>query len=100
MTEILHRYEVVVRELAHVDTGSLAAQLDRVLPPLWQAAYRAMPGSTESLLTVTPEARATGFCRYLFDHASGDTTQGPDKAEDRVVAVWGTSRAEDAGTRD
>jgi hypothetical protein len=100
VTKILHRYETILRQLPHADSASLAAELDRVLPPLWQTAYRAMPGSTESLVTVTPEVRETGFCRYQFDHASDDPTQGPERAEDRVAAVWGTSGTEDARTRD
>ena len=70
------------------------AYLNQVLPPLWADAY---PSSGGELLTVTTggEEGAPGAVSTLFDLRSHSS-----KTEDRVVAVWGVSRAEPASTRD
>jgi hypothetical protein len=103
---MLHRYESMARDVIPADRTALIAHLDRVLPDLWQADYLAMPGSTRNLVTVTfgDDSRADAFCRYLFDHASDQLHDGSRpsgvKAEDRVAAVWGTSRREPSVSRD
>jgi hypothetical protein len=99
-----YRYEVIMRELAGADPAMLVAHLDNTLPAMWQADYLGMPGSTENLVTVTQgdASRTTAFCRHLFDHASDVSHVGPADSivEDRVAAVWGTSRQVDVCTRD
>src|ERR1043166_3952228 len=100
-------YATIIRELAHADRGAIIAHLDDVLPGLWRTDYLAMPGSTSNLVVVTfgEDSRASHFSRYLFDH-SGDPALGTHAgaaapmAEDRVAAVWGTSRKVEAGTRE
>jgi hypothetical protein len=100
------RYEVIVSDLASIDAAMHITHLDRELPAVWQAAYLAMPGSTENLVTITQDdgSRAGAFCRYLFDHASDSSSvansSAGSNAEDRVSAVWGTSRKSDARARD
>jgi DNA/RNA non-specific endonuclease len=93
-----------MHELAGADPAMRVAHLDNTLPALWQADYLGMPGSTENLVTVTQDdaSGTTAFCRYLFDHASDVSHVGPADsiAEDRVAAVWGTSRQVEARTRD
>jgi hypothetical protein len=70
------------------------AYLDKVLPPLWIAEYPAHGGE---LLTVTLGGKAgePGAVNTLFD-----LRHKRSRVEDRVVAVWGLSRSEPAGTRD
>ena len=106
---MLLRYETVAQDLTHADRAAVLQHLDKTLPDLWQLEYLDMPGSTTNLVTVTfgDDTRNGHFCRYLFDHASAqppsDELTGDDVnhvAEDRVAAVWGTSRLEPAGTRD
>jgi hypothetical protein len=98
--------EPILRAYAPADRVSIVSRLDEALPRLWHADYLAMPGSTDNLVTVTfgDETRAGPFCRYLFDHSTDPLRQNlPDEdgtAEDRVVAVWGTSREPDSRARD
>ncbi len=102
---MLCRYETIARDLVHADRKAVARQLDRILPGLWDKDYLGMPGATGNLLTVTfgDDGGEGHFCRYLFDYAS-DPAQTGDSAEDptddRVAAVWGTSRREHSATRD
>ena len=101
-----HSYQDMIRELADADHAMIIAYLDENLPILWRVDYLAMPGASSNLVTISfgDEARVMSFCRYLFDH--GSTEQTPVQhsvgttAEDRVAAVWGTSRKTDGRTRD
>jgi DNA/RNA non-specific endonuclease len=103
-----HDYENIIQKVARLNPTAIIAYLDDTLPELWSVDYLAMPGSTQNLVTVTfgDEGRAGHFCRYLFDHASNQYHIENKKdrpkfsAEDRVAAVWGTSRRERADTRD
>jgi hypothetical protein len=59
------------------------------------------------VITFGDETLIGPFCRYLFAHASAQGNDGSakehdlrDRQEDRVVAVWGTSRSEPGRTRD
>lgn len=72
--------------------AALVDHLDQALPPLLTQDYLAMAGTPGELLTMRFDAPdgSGAFIRTLFDHG----------AEDRVVAVWGVSRPEPAGTRD
>jgi hypothetical protein len=106
---MLHDYVLLCGQLARgIDRHSLIDHLDAVLPAIWQADYCAMPFSSSNILVVTSgdEKRVGPFCRYMFDHASAAANREsvlmhPEPyAEDRVVAVWGTSRHEPARTRD
>ena len=74
--------------------ASGAAYLNKALPPLWAAAY---PTKGGELLTVTQggDAGEEGAVSTMFDLQPKGS-----KVEDRVVAVWGLSRAEPANTRD
>jgi hypothetical protein len=77
-----------------VGHASAVAYLNKVLPPLWANAY---PSKGGELLTVTlgDEMGKEGAVSTMFDLRSKKL-----KTEDRVVAVWGVSRAELANTRD
>lgn len=77
-----------------VGHASAIAYLNKALPRLWASAY---PSNGGELLTVTTGGAMgqDGAVSTLFDLRS--TTS---KTEDRVVAVWGVSRAEPANTRD
>jgi hypothetical protein len=77
-----------------VGHAAAIAYLNRVLPPLWANQYPAKGGE---LLTVTlggPMGQE-GAVSTLFDLRSPTS-----KTDNRVVAVWGISRAEPASTRD
>jgi hypothetical protein len=106
---MLHDYDFLGRQSASIDDRqSIIDHLDAVLPAIWQEDYLAMPCSSPNILIVTSgdEKRIGAFCRYMFDHASdasnlrAGSTPSVRYAEDRVVAVWGTSRREAARTRD
>ena len=77
-----------------VGRTSAVAYLNRVPPPIWASEYKTPGGE---LLTVTTGGAlgADGAVSTLFDLRSKGS-----KTEDRVVAVWGLSRAEPANTRD
>jgi hypothetical protein len=70
------------------------AYLNHVLPPLWASQYPAKGGE---LVTVTLGGREeeNGAVSTMFDMRSRNSN-----VEDRVVAVWGLSKAEPADTRD
>lgn len=100
-------YDVIIDELASADRSLIIARLDAMLPRLWKADYLKMPGSSNNLLVVTQgdDSCAGHFCRYLFDHSTDPLLNEAhptraSEAEDRVVAVWGTSRQVEASTRD
>ncbi|SDB71933.1 DNA/RNA non-specific endonuclease [Belnapia rosea] len=77
-----------------VGRDAVIAYLNEVLPPIWAAGYPATGGE---LLTVTQGGTQgeNGAVSTMFDlQPKGSAT------DDRVVAVWGLSKAEPAGTRD
>ena len=78
--------------------AAIIAYLNDVLPPLWDADYRAMTHDAGELVTITFQDRLDpgAFVNTMFDYHSGAATG----TEDRVVAVWGLSRKEAASTRD
>ena len=92
----MREYLKVMQDVPNlVGQAAALAHLNKVLPPLWADAY---PASGGELLTVTTGGKMgeKGAVSTMFDlHAS--TTS---KTEDRVVAVWGVSKAEPANTRD
>lgn len=71
---------------------ALVAHIDAALPDAVARDYLAMSGTPGELLTVTfpAEDGSDAYIRTMFDLGT----------EDRVVAVWGLSRSEPAGTRD
>ena len=77
-----------------VGRRSVIAYLSKVLPPIWASQYTA-PG--EELLTVTLGGKEgeNGTVSTMFDLRSKRSN-----IDDRVVAVWGLSKAEPASTRD
>jgi hypothetical protein len=77
-----------------VGHASAVAYLNKVLPLLWATAY---PSKGGELLTVTlgGEMGKEGAVSTIFDLRSRKSA-----TDDRVVAVWGVSRAEPANTRD
>ncbi len=91
----MNAYLEIWKDLANpLGRTEAIAHLNRVLPPIWASAY---PSKGGELLTVTlgGEPGQDGAVSTLFDlRAKGS------KTEDRVVAVWGLSRAEPAKTRD
>jgi DNA/RNA non-specific endonuclease len=79
--------------------ANVIAYLDRELPPLWEADYRAMTRDTGELVTITFRDRhpdSEFFVNTMFDLHSTSSSG----TESRVVAVWGLSRSEPASTRD
>lgn len=68
--------------------------LSKVLPPIWANAY---PSGDGELVTVTlgGDAGKEGAVSTMFDLRPKGSN-----IDDRVVAIWGTSRAEPANTRD
>lgn len=104
-----HDYEAIARQTAFRDRQATIAHLHATLPDLWQTDYLAMKGATQNLLTITfgDENLEEHFCRYMFDHATStapprqaSSTHNAGGGDDRVVAVWGTSRQEAARNRD
>jgi hypothetical protein len=77
-----------------VGRASAVAYLNGVLPPIWAAGY---PSGGGQLTTVTlgGEQGEDGAVSTMFDLRSKGS-----KTDDRVVAVWGLSKAEPADTRD
>jgi hypothetical protein len=77
-----------------VGRRSAIAYLNKVLPPIWAGEYRSTGGE---LLTVTLGGKQgdDGAVSTMFDLQ-------PEKSptHDRVVAVWGLSKAEPAASRD
>ena len=95
-------YDNLIDRLVGKDPTMAIVLLDEHLPALWKRNYETMPGSTANLNVITTRAETpTSFCRYLFDHASaiGANVHRPT-TDDRVAAVWGTSRSEPAATRE
>jgi len=106
---MLHDYDLLIRQFRSGDDRQpIIDHLDVALPDMWQHDYVATaPSSNLLVITFGDESRVESFCRYMFDHTSGrsdsaDITSGDsaERTEDRVVAVWGTSRHEPARTRD
>jgi hypothetical protein len=88
-------YLDVARDIPQpVGRDSAIAFLNRVLPEIWAARY---PGKGGELLTVTLGGKQgeEGAVSTLFDLQPKDS-----QTDDRVVAVWGLSKSEPAGTRD
>jgi hypothetical protein len=88
-------YSRIVRDVPQpVGRNSAIAYLNKALPPIWASQY---PETGGELLTVTLGGKQgeNGAVSTMFDLQ-------PKKsgADDRVVAVWGLSKAEPANTRD
>ncbi|SRR6266508_375755 len=113
---MLRNYDAIAKEIGcDSSRQSIIDHLDSVLPNIWHDDYLKMTHSP-NLLTVTfgDGKRLGQFCRYMFDHASAhpELGHGPEdilhhvpedilhETEDRVVAVWGTSRYQASDTRD
>jgi hypothetical protein len=99
----MNRYLKIANEAPNPSgRDSILTYLNRALPPLWEADYQAMTSSPSALLTVTfrEPQHADSELNVLFDHASFAAGASSHGTEDRVVAVWGLSRSEPAGTRD
>lgn len=88
-------YRRIAEGLAQpVSYAAAVAELGEALEALWVAEY---PKTGGELLTVTLGGRAgeEGAVSTLFDLQPKGSAR-----DDRVVAVWGLSRREPAGTRD
>lgn len=107
---MLHDYDAMLDRIGrHADRQVVVDHFDSVLLEIWQQDYIATSRSPSNILVVTfgDENRRGQFCRHMFDHASGHpaargaSPEGLSQlTEDRVVAVWGTSRYEPSKTRD
>jgi DNA/RNA non-specific endonuclease len=102
-------YKTIVYQAPKLDDRqSIIDHLNHVLPDLWLDDYLKMVSTPGEVLTVSfgDGQRIGHFVTYMFDHTSGGSGDAaasvePTKLqEDRVVAVWGTSRSEPARTRD
>jgi hypothetical protein len=92
MTDIYYR---VLRDVPQpVGRNSATAYLNKVLPPIWASQY---PETSGELLTVTLGGKQgeVGAVSTMFD-----LQRKKSGTADRVVAVWGLSKAEPAKTRD
>jgi hypothetical protein len=88
-------YYRVAREVPQpVGRDAAIAYLNKVLPPIWASLY---PSSGGELLTVTLGGKQgeNGSVSTMFDLRPKNS-----EVDDRVVAVWGLSKAEPANTRD
>jgi hypothetical protein len=108
MAQLVRDYAALLGNAHDRDRQGVIEYLDSTLPERWQEDYSRMTEDPGELLIVSfGDANLIGpFCRYLFDHASSpshcsSSSCDADKSqEDRVVAVWGTSRSEPSHTRD
>ena len=94
----MDRYRRVARDAPNPNgRAAVIDYLNKKLPPLWDADYRATTRDSGELLTITFQDKSDpgSFVNTMFDLHSGRSG-----TEDRVVAVWGLSRTEPASTRD
>lgn len=94
---MLYDYETIVVDCIQLERIEFIAKLDALLPAIWAKQYGESVTSSLNLLTVSFGATdfEQPFCRFMFDHLSASKridVENPEVNEDRVVAVWGTSK--------
>src|SRR5438128_5386061 len=103
-------YKAIAYEVR--DTGDRQSIIDHLserLPDIWHREYRTTAVPPANVLTVTfgDETRRGHFVTYMFDHASDQAIDRGarddelvDRAEDRVIAVWGLAGTASGAMRD